>query len=704
MGKERGAEGHPTPLSHPEVSIAIVSYNTRDLLRRCLDTVATSGTVRRFEILVVDNASSDDTPAMLRQEYPGVRLLANQDNLGYSRAVNQAIRSALGKYVLILNPDIEVLPGSIDALAEHMDSHPKTGIAGGKLLNPDGTLQYSCRTFYTFSTLLHRRTPIGKLFPNSRVVREHLMMDWDHDTVREVDWMLGACMMVRNEAIREVGLMDERFFMYFEDVDWCYRMKQHAWKVVYVPDATMKHVHRRESARAGLLNNRLVAHLNSMFRFFDKWNTLLYSARKHRDLVLGVGLFAGDLVAVGVAFLGAFTLRALLQNLLQRPVFPLSAYGEFVLLAAGVVLFVNALLGLYRRVTARDPLDDAVDLAKGLVFSALVLMASTFLTRSELHSRFMVGVFVPLAFGAMITGRFALASFARALRERRFGLARAVVMGETGAASELAAKLETRPELGYEVVVTLSDRPGEEERRFRAFWDADGIRDIVHRHRVAEVLLVKPTLSGNELARLLLLCRRDGVRVRLVSGVADFLPSHLAVSALSGRPVVDLLPPPGGALGHAIRRMQDTVIASVMLLFLGPVGWVRALRRPPEPTEPVHGHRGRVFERAATVAGRGRWAEDLGHVIRGDLALVGPKPRAPKEVEGHEPLRVLFDLVPPGVTGLWRIHEAEGLDLEEEVSLSLSALQNQSPVEDLKILLRTLGPARNTPLPRRRDR
>ncbi|MCA9751396.1 MAG: glycosyltransferase family 2 protein, partial [Gemmatimonadetes bacterium] len=143
-------------MTRPEISIAIVSYNTADYLRRCLETLRQSGTRRAFEVIVVDNASADGSPDLVRGEFPDVRLIANRDNLGYSRAVNQAIRAAAGTYVLILNPDIEVMEGSIDALAEHMDRNPETGIAGGKLLNPDGTLQYSCRTFYTFSTLLHR--------------------------------------------------------------------------------------------------------------------------------------------------------------------------------------------------------------------------------------------------------------------------------------------------------------------------------------------------------------------------------------------------------------------------------------------------------------------------------------------------------------------------------------------------------------------
>ncbi|MFN8176555.1 MAG: glycosyltransferase [bacterium] len=696
LGKDSDASGRPAPLTAPEVSVVVVSYETCDLLRRLLASLRAAGSARASEVLVVDNASGDGTVAMLREEFADVRVIANAENVGYSRAVNQAIRAASGRYLLILNPDIEVLPGSVDALVGHMDAHPETGIAGGKLLNSDGTLQYSCRTFYTFATLLHRRTPLGKLFPNSRTVREHLMMDWDHESVREVDWMLGACLMVRREAITDVGLMDERFFMYFEDVDWCYRMKQHGWKVVYVPDARMRHLHRRESAGGGLFNPRLFAHLNSMFRFFDKWNTILYRLRKHRDLVVGGLLLLGDVLAVSAAFVAAFGLRTLLSNVLHRPVFPFAAYRPFLLLTNAVVLFLNAMLGLYRRPTARDLLDDAFDLGKGLALSTTILMASTFLTGSELYSRFMLGTFLPLALGATIAGRSLLAVLSRALRRSGFDRTRIVVLGERDAARALSARIASRPRLGLEVVATLADRPGDEERRFREFWDAEGIRELVHRHRVAEVLLVRPTLSSRELARLVLLCRRDGVRLRLVSGAADYLPSDPHVRDILGRPAVELGDNEARTIGPVVQRALDVVLAGGALFLLGPAAWVRAFRglAPSLPHELVYGLKGRVFRRACPP--RERRAETLGHVLRGELALVGPRPRTPAEVAARDELRVLFDLVRPGVTGPWRLHAKDELSPEEEVSLSLSYLQNRTPWEDLKVLLRALVP-RDTP-------
>ncbi|MDP6803492.1 MAG: glycosyltransferase [Gemmatimonadota bacterium] len=674
----------------PAVSVVIVSYNSKTDLNPCLRALEDPGNGSVREVIVVDNASDDGTPDMVESHFPGVRLIRHAENLGYSRGVNRAIREAGGEFVLVLNPDVRVTPGSVDALAAFLERTPEAGIAGGKLLNEDGSLQHSCRTFYTLRTLLHRRTILGRIFPDSRVVRDHLMLDWDHETMRDVDWMLGACLMVRVDAIREVGWMDERFFMYFEDVDWCYRMKQQGWRVVYVPEATMHHIHRRESASGGgLRNRRLVAHLNSMFRFFDKWNTRLYSLRRNRDPVLAAGLLAMDLVAVNVAFLGAFHARRFVGAYLERPVFPLEEYGAYAFLLNGVVLLVNGILGLYRHPTSRNLLDDAFDLARGLAFATLILMASTFLTKSALYSRFMVAAFVPQAFLLMTLGRWGAGAISGSLRRSRFDLTRVVVLGEKAEAENLAERLSARPEAGYDVVAALGDGAGEGEPGFADFWNPDGVGPLIRRHRVGEVLVVHPTLADSDLARLILLFRREGVRVRVVSGVADFLPSRLTVSTLVGRPVVDLGTLTGRSSGVTLRRVEDMALAIPLLLLLGPLGWFRAARSGREG-DPTYGYRGEVF---LMRRGRTRFdqlAESVGHVLRGNLAFVGPRPVSPEEVTAEETLPVLFDVVRPGVTGAWRTHGEEGLSLKEEVSLSLSNLQNQSPVEDLKILLKTL--------------
>jgi hypothetical protein len=151
-----------------------------------------------------------------------------------------------------------------------LEGHPEAGLLLPQLINPDGSLQFSCRKFYDFFTLLFRRTPLGAFFPNHRVIRNHLMMDWNHGEVREVDWGLGACMSLRREALGSPEIFDERFFLYFEDVDLCFRMKKRGWKVIYYPEAVMVHTHVRSSAD-GFFNREKWEHFKSMIKFYRKY-------------------------------------------------------------------------------------------------------------------------------------------------------------------------------------------------------------------------------------------------------------------------------------------------------------------------------------------------------------------------------------------------------------------------------------------------
>jgi GT2 family glycosyltransferase len=234
-----------------QLSVIIVNYNSAKLLESCLSSLLANKPLFNMEVIVVDNHSTDESLQLMEGKFPDVLLFAEKANQGFACAANHGYALSRGPYCLILNPDVIILPGSIQTLWEYMESCKDVGIVFPKLLNPDGSLQYSCRTFHTMWTILMRRTPLGKMFPDSKILRNHLMVEWDHNSIREVDWALGASMMVRKKAISGNRLFDERFFLYFEEVDLCYQMKKIPWKVVYNPEATMIHYHLRESAGKG---------------------------------------------------------------------------------------------------------------------------------------------------------------------------------------------------------------------------------------------------------------------------------------------------------------------------------------------------------------------------------------------------------------------------------------------------------------------
>ncbi len=262
-----------------DLSIIIVNYNARGLLRQCLRSLFNSlaGATIKWSITVVDNNSHDDSTAMVREQFPEVRLIPLEYNGGYAKGVNVGIKSTECRYYLILNMDTTIVqPRALERMVEFMDAHPAVGLAGPKLINADGTTQASCCRFPKFLYPVYRRTFFGKLPFAKRAIRDFLMLDWNHNETIPVDWVIGTGMIVRHDALEHVGLMDERFFMYYEDVDWCRRFWEHDWKVMYISDTEIVHYHGRGSAKQSgvisvILNRQTRIHITSWFKYVIKY-------------------------------------------------------------------------------------------------------------------------------------------------------------------------------------------------------------------------------------------------------------------------------------------------------------------------------------------------------------------------------------------------------------------------------------------------
>lgn len=205
---------------------------------------------------------------MIESKFPWVQLIKSQENLGFAGGHNECIRRRKGRDVFLLNSDAYVHPGAISLLLAFRNQHPETGIFGPKLLNPDGSLQYSCRSFPNPVATLFRNSLLGKLFPNAKLLSNYLMKDWDHNSVRNVDWVSGAAFYVTEEVIEKVGLFDEAYFMYCEDVDWCWRARKEGFEVSYCPQAVVTHEIGTSSSKA--VAKMIIRFHRSMFRFYAK--------------------------------------------------------------------------------------------------------------------------------------------------------------------------------------------------------------------------------------------------------------------------------------------------------------------------------------------------------------------------------------------------------------------------------------------------
>jgi len=230
-------------------SVIIVNYYSGLLTKACIQSVRRSCNRDDYEIFVVDNDSHDDSREILTSEVDNIKVKFTGKNLGYAKAVNMALRETSGEYIVLLNPDIIVLKDGINEMLKFMDVHPQVGIAGGQLVNPNGSIQESAFRFYSPMTILYRRTFFRYLPWAKRHLDRIFMHDKDFTKEQKVDWILGACMCIRRASLGVVGPMDERFFLYFEDMDWCRRFLENNSEVWYVPHARFAHYHKRESAQ-----------------------------------------------------------------------------------------------------------------------------------------------------------------------------------------------------------------------------------------------------------------------------------------------------------------------------------------------------------------------------------------------------------------------------------------------------------------------
>lgn len=258
-----------------DISIIIVAYNNKNLLRENLKCVKKANIDLSYEVIVVDNASRDGTVKMLKFEFPEVVTIPSPINSGFAAGNNLGASCAKGDKLLFLNPDMIIEREAVLKMSAYLDAHPEAGLVGPKLLNPDGTLQYSAYRFPKWYTPILRRTPLGLLPSGKRHLRWYLVMDWNHNEVFEVDWLLGSALAMRKSDYGKIAKFDERFFLYFDDCDLSRQVWQNGKKVVYLPYARMTHFHRRESAllgfMQGLFHKPTREHIKSWVKYFMKY-------------------------------------------------------------------------------------------------------------------------------------------------------------------------------------------------------------------------------------------------------------------------------------------------------------------------------------------------------------------------------------------------------------------------------------------------
>lgn len=269
------------------LSNIIISYNNSAVIVDCIDSIYKTVKGIEHEIIVVNNSASDDGIKAVKQNFSKTKLIQNEINVGFAKANNQAAKLAKGDILLFLNPDIILTGGAVSSMLTYYNSNQNIGVLGPKMFNIDGTLQYSCRSFPgVWTGLFNRYSLMSKLFPNNRYTKNYLLVDFDHNETKEVDWLSGSCMMISRSIFLKVGLFDENYFIFNEDVDLCKRIKTHGYKIIYYPNSKVYHHITSSNAR---VSSKVIIkrHLGMSYYF-----------KKHHYKNIGIRFFVNFFIAL----------------------------------------------------------------------------------------------------------------------------------------------------------------------------------------------------------------------------------------------------------------------------------------------------------------------------------------------------------------------------------------------------------------------
>ncbi len=516
------------PATAVDVSVVIVTYNVREFLEQALRSVEQASAGLTVETFVVDNDSADGSAQMVRERFPDVRLVANEANVGFATANNQAIRQAAGRHVLVLNPDTILQEDTLRTLVAFMDAHPDAGAAGCRILNPDGTFApESRRAFPTPAVAFYRIAGLSKLFPHSSTFGRYNLTYLPLDAVCEVDALSGSCMMVRRDAVlegsgfgvqgsqgrtpdeprtpdpeppRAAGLFDEAFFMYGEDLDWCYRIQQAGWRIYYTPDTQIVH-YKGESTKKGDLRYVLLFY-GAMLRFVEKHVTHREGAGVADRLASGalaVGLRLGIVVRAALAALGrigrgvagpatdgalawaALSATALAWSRADGFAFETSYYALVLPAYAAVLVLSVGLAGGYRR--AGRSLRAVV---AGAALAGLAVAALAFFVPPLAFSRAVVGLGLGVAAALLVARRVRWRAARRAPR-------RALLVG-AGAEAERLQRLLDEHVRGSAVVGYVAD--AETDGPLPWLGRPRQLRDLARLHGADDVVFASDSLTN----------------------------------------------------------------------------------------------------------------------------------------------------------------------------------------------------------------
>ena len=677
-----------------KISVVIVNYNVKDFLEQALISVEKALRSIPSEIIVVDNASVDGSVQMLKERFPHIVLIESRRNLGFSGGNNLALERAQGEFIVLLNPDTVVQEDTFTKLLDFFDAHPDASAATCKILNPDGTFSVDCRhSVPTPLTAFWKLLGLNRLFPKSKLFGRYNLTYLDENELNQVEAISGSFMMIRAETVRTVGKLDEDYFMYCEDIDYCHRINQSGGKIFYVPDSQIIH-YKGESTKKDNLDY-VITFNRSLYTFYKKHYQQKYISPFKWLILLGV-IFRGFIIYTRnlVKTYFPFLIDAFLLNLVLYTGFFFRQGGKapditaffnayLPVNAITTVLFFFSALFFNLLVTDRFSISKVI---KANFVTFVLTAASTFFLKQFAYSRLVVLVSMFFSMALMLGWRLLTRYYSRRATHtqgRQFFLKRTLIVGLDEEARYLIRKLHEWPDSGLDILGLVSinrEDIGKKIEDRPVVTALELLTEYLRMNKVDLVIFTTNNVSYENILSTMAAVKNPRIEFKMVPGHLEFMVSKSNVERFDSIPLMDIEYAYGKPFNRFVKRLMDITVSAVLLTLFSPFLLIAAIQ-----SKRIHKRiiqQGTRFEKSILwYERRGiiRFVLNLADVLRGRLSLVG----APLDMEPQE--QFSFDYK-PGLTGIRNMAAAHS----DPHTIELQYLKNQDLLLDLEIIFRSL--------------
>ncbi|MDD5231122.1 MAG: glycosyltransferase [Candidatus Marinimicrobia bacterium] len=685
------------------ISVIIVSYNVKEFLQQCILSLKNALDGMEHEIIVVDNDSVDGSVNLIRQKFPEILLIENHFNKGFAAACNQGLAIARGEFILLLNPDTMLQEDTINVMVKFFEDHPEAGAAGCKILNADGTLQLACRrTFPTPAVALPKLLGLSRLFPKVKAFSRYNLTYLDPDQMTEVDAVSGSFLMFRRTVYEKIGGLDEAYFLYGEDLDYCYRIKKGGWKIFYVPGTKIIH-YKGESTKHAAFDNFVVFY-RAMDIFSRKHFTRSYSLVT--DIIFKCGIFFRGLISFGgrifrrriVMFVDGIALSAAIlvaHQLQPRPIPGYSSLLSMLIFYLLLWLGTGYSIGLYdrrelsySRAVVASVLSFFASLIFNLAFKDFIYSPHMLIWSFIIVTLFLPGWRVILLFLQRRRIIQPASSLSKALLSRR-----TIIIGAGKEGERIARKLKTHIEHGFEILGFVDKNYGSEDIvGFPFLGLVSDLPEIIRINRATEIIFTTDRFNNDDILGIVDRIKQYRTNIKIVPRQLDYILGKSSVENIEDIPLLEVDYNLFHMGNRVSKRVFDLVVSVTGVILLAPF------------MIPLAYLMGYKFHKTVFIGVEGTQIEALTFIkrnggnharvfinrfpllfsiIAGDLSLVGSE----LIPVGNSERSLRYK---PGLTGLFRVSKNHRTDEIDKQNYEYLYMQNHSLFLDVEIILKTI--------------